>query len=309
MKPPDDGSENEDMTPHRFPNDDESDADRLRGLLATDALSVGLVSAFSGDRPLTDEEDVLLDKLRKDGGERFFSDLLYAITHQYFAPATAEKLWHEILQHKYELSRVLCRNVQITVATLDFLSNLSDLRGSMLLPTLVNEAQIAEIVGHSIRDGLTGLFNHTSFFEILELELQKCIRYETNVSLIIADIDDFKEVNDRHGHQEGDRMLVELASMFGQETRDSDICCRYGGEEFAVILPFTAAEEAARIAERIRLGAMRIQRGSTAVTVSVGVASHGAETPTAFALVGQADRALYQAKRDGKNRVVAATPA
>jgi len=305
MKPPDDGSENEDMTPHRFPKDDESDADRLRGLLAIDALSVGLVSAFSGDRPLTEEEDVLLAKLRKDGGKRFYSDLLYTITHQYFAPETAKRLWHEILQHKYEMSRVLCRNIQITVATLDYLSNL---KNNILMATVINEAQIAEIVGHSIRDGLTGLFNHTSFFEILELELRKCIRYETNVSLIIADIDDFKEVNDRHGHQEGDGILVELAGMFGQETRDSDICCRYGGEEFAVILPFTAATEANRIAERIRLGALRIQRGGLTMTVSMGVASYDAQTPTAFALVGKADRALYQAKRDGKNRVVTATP-
>jgi two-component system cell cycle response regulator len=291
------------MTPQRSSHDDDRDVDRLRGLAAADALSVGLVSAFSGDRPLTEAEEVLLAELREDSGERFHSDLLYAITHQYFPPAAAEKLWHEILQHKCEMSRVLCRNVQITVATLDYLANL---RGSILLPTLVNEAQIAEIVGHSIRDGLTGLFNHTSFFEILELELRKCIRYGTAMSLIIADIDDFKKVNDRHGHQEGDRILAELAAILVKETRDADICCRYGGEEFATILPFTAAEEATRIAERIRLGAMRIQCSGLELAVSLGVASYGPDTPTAFALVEKTDQALYQAKRDGKNRVVTA---
>ena len=224
---PDNRNEHEGMTAYRSSGDDEGDADRLRGLLATGALSVELASAFAGDRPLTDDEKVRLVGLQEHRGERFFSDLLYAITHQFFAPAAAEKLWVEILQHKYEMSRALCRNVRITVATLDFLSNCRD---RILLPTLVNEAHIAEIVEHALRDGLTGLFNHTSFMEMLELELRKSARYGTAVSLIMADIDDFKDVNDRHGHQEGDRVLVELAGMIMKATRDSDICCRYGGE-------------------------------------------------------------------------------
>jgi diguanylate cyclase (GGDEF)-like protein len=281
----------------------ETDADRLRAVAASDALSVGLASAFAGDRPLTEAEKSLLSQLREHRGEQFYPDLLYAITHQYFPPPAAGKLWNEILRHKYEMSESLGRNVQIVVATLDYLVNLT---GDVSLPTLVSEAHMAAIVNLSMRDGLTGLFNHTSCHEILELELKRCARHGTVVSFIMADIDDFKAVNDRCGHQEGDRVLAKLAAVIVKETRDSDIGCRYGGEEFAVILPLTGAREAAEIAERIRASVAQIRAGSGALTVSLGVASCGQDATTARALVAKADRALYRAKSGGKNRVAVA---
>jgi diguanylate cyclase (GGDEF)-like protein len=196
----------------------------------------------------------------------------------------------------------LNRNVQIIVATLDYLTNY---RSDVRLPTLVNEAHIAEIVSLSMRDGLTGLFNHTSCYEIINLWLKSYTRHGTVVSLILVDIDDFKDVNDQCGHQEGDRILKELGATMENSTRESDICCRYGGEEFAVILPLTNTGEAAEIAEKIRLEAMRIHAGGRTLTISLGVASCGEGTITPHAFVEKADRALYQAKRSGKNRVVA----
>ena len=163
---------------------DETDADRLRGILALDALSVDVVSAYGGDRELTEDERSLLANLAESRGELFFPDLLYAITHLYFPPKAAEKLWNDVLRHKDEISKALKRNVQIIVATLDYLANHeSDVR----LPTLVNEAHIAEIVRLSMRDGLTGLFNHTSFYEIINLELKTYARHGTLVSLIRVD--------------------------------------------------------------------------------------------------------------------------
>jgi two-component system cell cycle response regulator len=279
----------------------ETDADRLRGILACDALSVDVVSAFAGDRPMTEDEESFLSDLRKNRGELFISDLLYAMTHQFFSPVAAEKLWEHILRHKHEMSKALNRNVEIVVATLDYLTNLTS---DVHLPTLVNEAHIAEIVNLSMRDGLTGLFNHTSCYEIIDLELKKYARHGTVVSMILADIDDFKAINDQCGHQEGDRVLKELAAAIEDTARDSDICCRYGGEEFAVILPLTNASGAAEVAERIRERATRIHAGDCTLTVSSGVASCDESTTTSRALVKKADRGLYQAKRNGKNRVV-----
>jgi GGDEF domain-containing protein len=197
-----------------------------------------LVSGFAGDRPLAEIEKSFLSSLQDHRGEQFFPDLLYAITHQYFPPPAAEELWEEILQHKYEMSKVLNRNVQLIVATLDLLVNFKNVDH---LPTLINESHIASIVSLSMRDGLTKLFNHETCREFLELELKRYARYGTVVSLIIADIDDFKVVNDQCGHQEGDKVLTELAEAIEEVTRDSDICCRYGGEEFVVILPLTNA--------------------------------------------------------------------
>ena len=288
--------------PGRVPPD-ENDADRLRGVLAYDALSVDLVSAFSGDRPLAKEEDAQIAALRAGKGNQFYPALLYAMTHQYFAPSAAESLWNEIVRHKYEMSEALGRNVQVVVATLDYISNLT---GAVRRPTVVAEAQMAEIVSHSMRDGLTGLFNHTSCFEILDLELRLYARHGTVVSLIVIDVDDFKVVNDRYGHQEGDRALVALAESIRKGTRDADICCRYGGEEFAVILPMTTVREAGAVAERVSAHARGVNAGGRTLTISAGVASCDEDSDTARALVAKADAALYEAKSRGKDCVVVA---
>jgi len=279
---------------------EENDADRRRGILDDNALSVDLVSAVAGDRLLTEAEKHRLDDLKKSRGLRFFSDLLYSITHQFFPPEIAEDLWAEILQHKNHLSTVLIRNVRTVVAALDYLSNIT---GNMCSPTLVGEAVIEEIVELSLRDGLTGLFNHTYFFQQIDLEVRRSVRYGAIVSLMLIDIDDFKGVNDTYGHQEGDRILAAMGRTLMRMARDSDICCRYGGEEFAVILPLTNVRKAGVIADRIR-GKMaeHLPDGQT-VTVSIGVASCGKMTRTCRDLVENADAALYHVKRSGKNRV------
>ena len=279
---------------------EENDADRRRAILDDNALPVDLVSAAAGDRPLTEAEKIRLDDLKKIRGLRFFSDLLYSISHQFFHPEMAEKLWVKILAHKIQLSAVLGRNVRTVVAALDYLSNIT---GNMRFPTLVGEAVIEEIVELSLRDGLTGLFNHTYFFQQIDLEVRRSVRYGAVVSLMLIDIDDFKGVNDTYGHQEGDRILAAMGKALMREARDSDICCRYGGEEFAVILPLTGVRKAGVIADRIRIKMAEHLPGGGTVTVSIGVASCGKKIKTYRDLVEKADAALYQVKKSGKNRV------
>jgi diguanylate cyclase (GGDEF)-like protein len=272
------------------------------GTVTRDAMTVGLASAFAGDRAMNEAERVRVEELESERGKAFYSDLIYAISHHYFAPEIAQAMWHKVLAHKFTMSEKLGRNVRITVATLDYLSNITHEMSSF---TLMSEAFVAEIVNLSMRDGMTGLFNHSTFYELLELELRNHRRYGVGVALILLDIDDFKSVNDRWGHQEGDRMLLELARTLETETRDSDICCRFGGEEFAVILPFTNDRgEALAIAERIRCAASRLTSNGQAMAVSLGVALCNGSSPTPRVLVERADRALYRAKRGGKNQVV-----
>jgi diguanylate cyclase (GGDEF)-like protein len=280
---------------------EETDADRRRGILAEEALSLDMVSALAGDRPLTKSEKNRLSDLKQSRGLRFFSDLLYSITHQYFPPEVAEDLWTEVIRHKNGLSTALGRNVRIAVAALDYLSNIT---ADIDSATLVGEAHIEEIVGLSLRDGQTGLFNHTYFYQQIDFEVRRYVRYGALVSLVMIDIDDFKEVNDSYGHREGDRILAAMGRTLMQVARDSDICCRYGGEEFAVILTLTDVHEAGVIAKRLKMKlAQHLPDGKT-VTVSIGVASCGKETGTYQYLVEKADAALYEAKRSGKNRVV-----
>ncbi|HTL53663.1 MAG TPA: GGDEF domain-containing protein [Planctomycetota bacterium] len=280
---------------------DETDNDRLRGIVSPIALSIDLVAALAGDRIATIDEAQTLAHLGKRRGQRFFSDILYAVTHQYFAPEVAAELWPRILQHKIEISRSLNRNVQIVVAALDFLSNFTK---DIKLPTLIGESHIFRIVELAMHDGLTGLINHTTCHEILAVELRNYRRHGNLMSVILLDIDDFKLVNDGLGHLEGDRILIEVAAAMKQETRDSDVCSRYGGDEFAVLLPFTTIEMAEQIAERIRLAAMQIHSGERTLSISVGVACCNSDTTTPEALIARADEALYLAKTIGKNRVI-----
>lgn len=279
----------------------ESSADRLRRTTTPDAVSADLVSAFAGDREMTEIERRKIQDLARERGDVFFSDLLYAISHHYFPPGIAESLWKEIIGHKLTLSTRLGRNVRIVVAALDYLSNITN---EMAAPVLMSESHVSELANLSMRDGMTGLFNHSSCYELLELELRSHRRYGVGVALLVLDVDDFKAVNDLYGHQEGDRVLIEVAKALVAEARDSDICCRLGGDEFGVILRLTNDPvEACDIAERIRVRAATIACRGGPLSLSIGVAlcDHTSNSPRA--LVERADQALYEAKIGGKNRV------
>lgn len=160
-------------------------------------------------------------------------------------------------------------------------------------------------------DSLTGLNNRRCFDEIILKESERSERYSHPTSLIMLDLDHFKGVNDNFGHQTGDMVLKNLGEILLDEVRLSDTPCRYGGEEFALILPETRLDEARRIAERIRKTIARQEllthnNVSLKITASIGVAS--TEQNETIDLVECADQALYQAKNGGRNQTVAATP-
>jgi GGDEF domain-containing protein len=202
-------------------------------LLYYSPLSLDLVSALAGDRPLAETEYEILDKIKNEQGNKFFSDLLYTITHRFFLPEVAEDLWNKILRHKYEMSDIMKRNIRIAVASLDYLSNLTmELHSA----TLSDESYIADLISLTMHDGLTGLFNHSSCFRMIDTELIRFTRYNTDVSLAMIDVDNFKKINDTLGHQTGDNVLTTMATIIKEEARESDICCRYGGDEFVVIM-------------------------------------------------------------------------
>ena len=159
----------------------------------------------------------------------------------------------------------------------------------------------------SIRDGVTGLFNHRHVMEVLKSELERARRYQHAFSVLMIDIDHFKKVNDEHGHPAGDAVLREVAGRLADGMRVVDVLGRYGGEEFVAILPGTSHDEAVQTAERVRerVGAQpfRIEGKDVAVTVSIGVASCPFKGACgAPDLVQEADKALYRAKSAGRNR-------
>lgn len=177
----------------------------------------------------------------------------------------------------------------------------------------LDNVELHELVRRqAVTDEVTGLANHRRFQETLRAELERGRRFEHDVGLLLLDIDDFKRVNDEHGHQQGDEVLRAVAGALRTSSRDVDEPARYGGEEFAVILPETDREDAWHAGERVRkaIAALAVPQrgggGTLGVTVSIGVAA-GRGVPPAE-LVGAADRALYDAKRTGKNRTVRAEP-
>jgi len=158
-------------------------------------------------------------------------------------------------------------------------------------------------------DGLTGICNHRHFITLLDQEVEAARRADRPLGLLMIDIDDFKRVNDTHGHQAGDEVLHHVAQLAARVLRRTDVVARYGGEEFAAILPDSTLEGALKAAESIRAEAERSPLARPTipsplyVKVSVGVASLPEDALTGSDLVAAADRGLYLAKRSGKNRV------
>ena len=156
-------------------------------------------------------------------------------------------------------------------------------------------------------DSLTGLFNRKHGWEALVREVSSHRRHHRPLAVLMIDIDQFKLYNDTYGHLAGDEVLRQMATVFRGSLRNEDYACRYGGEEFLVVLPGSNAAIAARVAERMRTvaGALRFgeEPARVTVTISVGVAA-AVETDEAESLVRKADAALYRAKDRGRNQVV-----
>ncbi len=158
-------------------------------------------------------------------------------------------------------------------------------------------------------DPLTGLFNRRQFFSVAEQEMARNIRHRHCISLIMLDIDHFKSINDSHGHCVGDLVLQEVGERIANTLRRSDTPCRYGGEEFAILLPETDSSAAVMIGNRLQKvieeTIFKSERGPLSVTISVGIATTGwSEWAEIDQLIEHADRALYEAKKAGRNQVI-----
>lgn len=167
---------------------------------------------------------------------------------------------------------------------------------------------MAEIEYLSTHDSLTGLVNRRTMERRLDTEIDRSRRYGTPCSVVIIDIDHFKDVNDTHGHLSGDEVLLEIAKVLRDALRSSDTACRYGGDEFVLVLPETGAGGASILSERIRdrlaSTSMSIRGKKLSITVSIGLTELQGDKRTRLELLNEADQALYACKLSGRNRVV-----
>lgn len=151
----------------------------------------------------------------------------------------------------------------------------------------------------SILDGLTGVYNHRHFQEVLPREIERAKRYKFSVSILMIDLDDFKKYNDTYGHLAGDKILQAFAEFFVGAIRAVDMAFRYGGEEFMIICPETPKQEGVEVAKRL----LNLTKQKMPLSISIGLSCFPDDASNKEELIKKADEALYQAKQLGKNRI------
>jgi len=223
------------------------------------------------------------------------------------AKATFEKL----REHQQRLKESLGRAVGIKTAAMDYLENLERALNLKDDEQALTYSQLAQI---AFQDHLTGLANYRYFMRRFQEEIKRADRYRHLLSVLMLDLDHFKRFNDTFGHPAGNKALESVAANLRSQVRETDLVSRYGGEEFAIILPETTKYEAADLCNRIRIRVestmielpdVEPQR----VTVSAGLATYPRDARSAESVLASADEALYASKKAGRNRVSTFTPA
>jgi len=245
-------------------------------------------------------------RLAEQFGDEVYSALLHTAVHLEFGARAAHKHFDEVVEYWQQLCLNTGRDVDFRVALLDYFLTINK---RIKNPKII-EIKIFEKTQHETEiDELTQLYNYRYFKKALELEVLRSQRYHSPLSLVLFDADDFKCYNDTNGHMAGNRALKKLAAIVKRTVREVDVVARFGGEEFAVLLPETNKQGAFTIADRIRQGVLRARfaNGKTQpgkhFTVSGGVATLHVDADDCNSLINRADQALYQAKGRGKNQV------
>ena len=253
----------------------------------------------------TDGKTDALQKLLKNAPD-IYAPLLRVLTQLDYTEAEAQEHWDALLSHRDELSKKLGGETSLQVAALDYFQNQ---KGAIRFPKILEMSTFLATERSAITDGLTGLYNRQFFDDSLRRELKRARRYGLSFSLVMLDVDDFKAVNDIHGHVAGDEALTLTSSVIRASVREIDVACRYGGEEFALILPETSRTGAFIVSERIRLDVKEmfshriVGKSHIDVSISGGIGIYPTDSNSAEGLLRMADKALYRSKHDGKDQI------
>ncbi len=247
-----------------------------------------------------------VERLEDRFGNEIYPSLLFTTAHLEFEKRTAKKHWREIFGHWEKMCRYIKREVDFRVALLDYFI---DINKRIKNPKIVEIKIFQKTQQDTYIDELTQLYNYRYFMNVLDYEIARANRYHAPLSLVMFDVDDFKHYNDTNGHLTGNKSLKKLAQIIKKSVRKVDIVTRYGGEEFAMILPETNKEGGLVISERIR---KKVERSAfikgekqplKRFTISGGLATFKVDAKTGADLIKKADQSLYRAKALGKNQV------
>jgi diguanylate cyclase (GGDEF)-like protein len=235
-----------------------------------------------------------------------FATAVRFLFHLEVDDAVAERLLEHVLEHRAVLASTLGRDPGLRVAAMDYLSNVEKMYDN---PKIVEMQEFEDTERSARTDPLTGLANRRVFDDAVDREIRRSRRYRWPLTVLMLDLDHFKRINDSYGHLLGDLVLERVGGILRHAVREADVVCRYGGEEFAVVLPETSRVGGFAVAERIR---RRVEhefheRGlaghELSLTVSCGLATYPEDGLHAIEILARADEALYGAKREGRNRV------
>ena len=259
-----------------------------------------------GEAPPPTVEDSFLDLLVEtlDGLDesvrgQFLRQYFRTIAQIDLTESQSNEYWQRILQRRRELSETLGRKVSLKTALVDVLASTNFLR----VPILMEYDDFKKLQINAATDPLTGLYNRRLFDEYCDKELNRAKRYGQQLAIVILDLHKLKEVNDRYGHLEGDKVLQLAATTLGRTLRASDFAFRIGGDEFALLLPQTDSEQAVTLCRRVRAqyeGEIRALKLDIAVTLDFGVAVHPQDGDQKSELLGIADKRLYELKLAGR---------
>lgn len=273
------------------------DADRLRDQL---------LAVLAEDARNTERLVSRLDSITEESGIGAHAALLLILTHLAFEEEEARSHWQAILGHRQEMLRLLGRDAGVRVALLDYFMNINR---RLVQPTLIDLEMYESVHAAGNTDSMTGLSTNRRFRAALQTELRRARRYRQPAAVVVVDLDEFAELNERHGSLVGDRLLKEVAILLSNNVRDIDVTARLGEDEMALLLPATGRNEALLVAERFRREAegffARRESGGKPVemTLSAGVACFPDDAATPEALLECAAQALYRAKARGRNTV------
>jgi len=240
-----------------------------------------------------------LEGLEEAARAQFLKQFFRTIAQIDLTEAQSTEYWTRILHWRRELASSIGRNISLRTAIVDVLSSSSSLR----VPVLVEYDDFKKLQINAATDALTGLYNRRLFDEYLDKELNRAKRYSQQLAVVILDLHKLKEVNDRFGHLQGDHVLQIAATTLRTTLRASDFAFRIGGDEFALLLPETDAEQALTLCRRVRAeyeSQVRALRMDIGVTLDFGVAVHPNDGDQKPALLGAADERLYELKHSGR---------
>lgn len=231
--------------------------------------------------------------------------ILNNLVQLHFTRDNACEHWDAIVRHASTLRGSLERTVGLATAACDYFSTINP---QLTSPKLIERDRLEEAMRSAHCDFLTGLLSRGAFQELLEQEVSRARRHNHHITLIFFDLDNFKKINDSLGHLAGDETLKQVAGVLLASKRMEDIACRFGGDEFIVMLPQTNGKMGSRVAEKIhtRLNHLHFHYKGKEIKVqcSAGLASFPDHATDCESLMDSADKALYQAKQQGRNRLV-----